>query len=161
MHRTISLTILAQALTFLAPAVIPIIPVAHALVSRDGITGRLPAMGWNSWNEYGCNIREDVFVTVAERLVSLGLKDLGYEYVNIDDCWSDKVRRRDSKTGELLPDYAKFPRGISHVAERVHSLGLKLGIYGDAGTDTCGGYAGSLGFEGLDAATFRRWGVDC
>ena len=103
-----------------------------ALVSPDGI-GRLPAMGWNSWNEYGCNIKEDVFVTVAKQLVALGLKDLGYQYVNIDDCWSDKQRRRNPTTKELIPDGQKFPRGISYVAEQVHSLGLKLGIYSDAG----------------------------
>ena len=132
-----------------------------ALVSRDGRTGRLPAMGWNSWNEYGCRINETVFVTVAKQLVALGLKDLGYEYVNIDDCWSDKQRRRDSNTKELIPDAQKFPQGISHTAELVHSLGLKLGIYSDAGTETCGGYAGSLGYEEIDAATFSKWGIDC
>lgn len=105
---------------------------AAALVSPDG-TGRLPAMGWNSWNEYGCDINEEVFVKVAELMKSLGLKDLGYEYVNIDDCWSDKVKRRDNVTHQLIPDYEKFPKGIRHVADRVHELGLKLGIYGDAG----------------------------
>ncbi|KAK4198279.1 family 27 putative glycoside hydrolase [Triangularia verruculosa] len=132
---------------------------AAALVSPDG-TGRLPAMGWNSWNEYECNISEDVFTTVARQLVDLGLKDLGYEYVNIDDCWSDKELRRNATTNELIPDANKFPRGIVKTAEVVHSLGLKLGIYGDAGTDTCGGYAGSLGYEELDAATFSKWGID-
>lgn len=107
---------------------------AMAIESPDG-TGRLPAMGWNSWNEYGCNINEEVFVEVGELLVSLGLKDLGYEYVNIDDCWSDKVLRRDNSTHKIIVDSEKFPNGISHVAERVHELGLKLGIYSDAGTD--------------------------
>ena len=105
---------------------------AVAFVSPDG-TGRLPAMGWNSWNEYGCNIKEEVFVTVARQLVAFGLKDLGYQYVNIDDCWSDKQRRRDANTKELIPDAQKFPRGIIGTAELVHSLGLKLGIYSDAG----------------------------
>ena len=90
-------------------------------------------MGWNSWNEYGCNITDDVFVTVADLIVSLGLKGLGYEYVNIDDCWSDKINRRDNITQRIIPDSSKFPEGISHVAEEVHSRGLKLGIYGDAG----------------------------
>lgn len=105
---------------------------AGALVSPDG-TGRLPALGWNSWNEYGCDINEGVFVRVAELLNSLGLKDLGYEYVNIDDCWSDKAERRDNVTRKILPDYEKFPQGISHVADQVHALGLKVGIYSDAG----------------------------
>jgi alpha-galactosidase len=103
-----------------------------ALVSPDG-TGRLPAMGWNSWNEYACDINDEVFVTIADLMVDLGLKDAGYEYVNIDDCWSDKVNKRDNDTGRILVDKAKFPQGISHVADEVHARGLKLGIYGDAG----------------------------
>jgi hypothetical protein len=131
-----------------------------ALVSPDG-TGRLPAMGWNSWNEYNCGINETVFLTVGNLLISLGLKDLGYTYVNIDDCWSDKVNQRDISTGKIRPDVAKFPQGIKHTAEEVHKLGLKLGIYSDAGTLTCGGYAGSLNHEAVDAATFAEWGIDC
>lgn len=107
---------------------------AMAIVSPDG-TGRLPTLGWNSWNEYGCDINEEVFVEVGELLVSLGLKDLGYEYVNIDDCWSDEALKRDNVTHKIIPDYKKFPKGISHVSERIHDLGLKLGIYGDAGAD--------------------------
>lgn len=106
-----------------------------ALVSQDG-TGRLPAMGWNSWNEYGCNINESVFIAVGQQLVSLGLSELGYKYVNIDDCWSDKQKRRDQVTKEILPDITKFPQGISHTAEAIHALGLKMGIYGDAGSFT-------------------------
>lgn len=105
---------------------------ANALVSPDG-AGRLPAMGWNSWNEYGCDIHEEVFVTVADLMVDLGLKNAGYNYVNIDDCWSDKVRKRDSVTGRIIVDAVKFPNGISRVADEVHERGLKLGIYGDAG----------------------------
>ena len=105
---------------------------ASALISPDG-TGRLPAMGWSSWNEYEDRINETVFVRVAELLDELGLKDKGYQYVNIDDAWSDKVHTRDNRTKELRPDYSKFPQGIAHTADRVHELGLKLGIYGDAG----------------------------
>lgn len=111
-------------------------PAASAIVSPDG-TGRLPAMGWNSWNEYACDINETVFVQVSELLVSLGLKDLGYEYVNIDDCWSDQVRRRDNVTGRILVDSVKFPNGLKHLSDIVHGLGLKLGIYGDAGECSC------------------------
>lgn len=135
--------------------------VSFALVSRDGHTGRLPAMGWNSWNEYECAINETVFLTVGELLVSLGLKDLGYNYVNIDDCWSDKEKKRDNVTGKILPDYTKFPQGIKHTADEIHKLGLKLGIYSDAGSLTCGGFAGSLGHEELDAKTWAEWGIDC
>lgn len=113
---------------------LPIVAVSlvRALVSPDGV-GRLPAMGWNSWNEYACDINEEVFIDIADLMVDLGLKDVGYEYVNIDDCWSDKVNKRDNVTGRIIVDSAKFPNGISHVADEVHARGLKLGIYGDAG----------------------------
>jgi alpha-galactosidase len=90
-------------------------------------------MGWNSWNEYGCDISESIFLTAASNLVSLGLKDLGYVYVNIDDCWSDKNKKRDSRN-EILPDAGRFPNGISGLATQIHNRGLKLGIYSDAGT---------------------------
>jgi alpha-galactosidase len=132
-----------------------------ALVSPDGVTGRLPAMGWNSWNEYECKINETVFVTTGKLLISLGLKDLGYNYVNIDDCWSNKENQRDNVTGKIQPDYTKFPQGIKHTADEIHKLGLKLGIYSDAGSLTCAGYAGSLGHEVLDAKTWAEWGIDC
>lgn len=134
---------------------------SFALVSQDGVTGRLPAMGWNSWNEYECAINETVFLTVGGLLVSLGLKDLGYTYVNIDDCWSDKEKQRDNSTGKMLPDLKKFPQGIKHTADEIHKLGLKLGIYSDAGSLTCGGFVGSLGHEKLDARTWAEWGIDC
>jgi alpha-galactosidase len=132
-----------------------------ASVAKDGSTGRLPAMGWNSWNEYRCNINETVFLTIGQLLISSGLKDRGYVYVNIDDCWSDKVVQRDNSTGRIRPDLQKFPLGIQHTAEEIHKLGLKLGIYGDAGTLTCGGYAGSLGHEDVDAKAWAEWGIDC
>jgi alpha-galactosidase len=151
---------------------------AHGLVTKDGHTGRLPAMGWNSWNTYGCNINETVFLQVAELMNSLGLKELGYEYVNIDDCWSNKTDQRNIDTQEINPDLEKFPNGMQSMVEKVHSIGLKMGIYGDAGqlanpkskehmltfgtgSQTCGGFAGSLGYEDIDAATFARWGIDC
>ncbi|KAK1637699.1 alpha-galactosidase [Colletotrichum phormii] len=134
---------------------------AAALVSRNGKTGRLPALGWNSWNEYGCDINETVFLTVAQHIVDLGLKDLGYEYVNIDDCWSDKKLRRDNVTKEIIVDKVKFPQGIKHTVDKIQELGLKVGIYSDAGTSACGGFEGSLGFEEIDAATFAKWGIGC
>lgn len=112
--------------------VLGLLTVGDALVSPDGI-GRLPAMGWNSWNEYACNISDDVFLRVADLMVDLGLKDLGYQYVNIDDCWSVKGTTRDNVTQRIVPDPVKFPEGIRHVADEVHARGLKLGIYGDAG----------------------------
>ncbi|RMZ68051.1 alpha-galactosidase [Pyrenophora seminiperda CCB06] len=133
---------------------------SFALVSRDGHTGRLPAMGWNSWNEYACAINETVFLEVGVLLNTLGLAKLGYNYVNIDDCWSNKTHQRDNVTGIIRPDSIKFPNGIKHTADEIHKLGLKLGIYSDAGETTCGGYAGSLEHEALDAKTFADWGID-
>jgi len=104
-----------------------------ALVSTKGSAGRLPALGWSSWNEYGCDINETVFLDTAHLLIDLGLKDLGYEYINIDDWWSDKEKRRDPVTNEIVVDAEKFPNGIDTLADRLHNLGLKIGIYSNAG----------------------------
>jgi alpha-galactosidase len=109
------------------------VPVSVAtLVSPDGV-GKLPALGWNSWNEYGCDMNESVFLRVAELFDELGLKDAGYQYINIDDCWSDNEKRRDNETGKIIVDTKKFPQGISGLADKIHAQGLKLGIYSDAG----------------------------
>jgi len=93
----------------------------------------------------------------ADAFVSEGLKDAGYEYVVIDDCWSEKQR---DKNGKLVPDHWKFPDGIKPVADYVHSKGLKFGMYSCAGTHTCGGHPGSFEHEFDDADTFAEWGVD-
>jgi alpha-galactosidase len=116
-----------------------------------------PPMGFNDWNAFGCGVSEALIEQTADFIVSSGLKQAGYQYVNIDDCWSEKQRGPD---GRLVPDPVKFPDGIKGVADYVHSKGLKLGIYGDAGTATCAGYPGSLGHEVLDAQTWADWGVD-
>jgi alpha-galactosidase len=116
-----------------------------------------PPMGWNDWNAYGCNVSETLVKQTADKIVSSGLAAAGYQYVNIDDCWMQ--RSRDS-AGNLQPDLTKFPDGISGTAAYVHSKGLKLGIYEDAGTATCAGYPGSLGHETQDARSFAAWGVD-
>ncbi|KAF5322055.1 hypothetical protein D9619_001326 [Psilocybe cf. subviscida] len=123
------------------------------------LTGRLPALGWNSWNAYATNIDEAKILAAANQFVSLGLKDAGYEYVNIDDAWSQSSGR-DPTTKRIIPDPTKFPDGISGLATKIHNLGLKIGIYSDAGTFTCAGYPGSLGNEITDATTFSDWGVD-
>ncbi|QDS77633.1 hypothetical protein FKW77_002637 [Venturia effusa] len=147
-------------LTFLA-LLVPLVVSAPApqglLGSLD--VGKLPALGWNSWNAYHEAITEDQFLSAAQKLVQLGLKDAGYVYVNIDDAWSIKDAR-DAKTGRLQPDPAKFPKGIKGTADTVHSMGLKLGIYSSAGTTTCAGYPASLDHEELDAQTWADWGVD-
>jgi alpha-galactosidase len=118
---------------------------------------RTPPMGWNDWNAFGCNVSEALVEQTAQYLVSSGMKAAGYQYVNIDDCWLTSSR---DASGNLVPDPAKFPDGISGTANYVHSLGLKLGIYESAGTATCAGYPGSLGHEQQDANSFASWGVD-
>jgi alpha-galactosidase len=115
-----------------------------------------PPMGWNSWNIYACDITEDLVKEVAKAMVDRGLKDAGYEYVVIDDCWHGE---RDS-LGFITADPIKFPSGIKALADYVHSLGLKFGIYSDAGWTTCGGRPGSRGYEFQDAMKYAEWGVD-
>lgn len=117
-----------------------------------------PPMGWNSWNTFGHDVSESVIRETADVLVSAGLKDCGYEYIVIDDCWSIKDRR--DGNGDLITDPEKFPNGIKALADYVHSKGLKLGIYSDAAEKTCSGYPGSLGFEEQDANLWAAWGID-
>lgn len=116
-----------------------------------------PPMGWNSWNTFTWNINEELIKETADAMVASGLKDAGYEYVVIDDCWS--LRQRD-ENGFLVPDPEKFPGGMKAVADYVHSKGLKFGMYSCDGTHTCAGYPGSFEHEFQDAETFAAWGVD-
>ena len=115
-----------------------------------------PPMGWNSWNKFHCNVSESLIRETADAMVSSGMKDAGYQYVNIDDCWHGT---RDS-LGFIRPDSAHFPSGIKALADYIHSKGLKLGIYSDAGSMTCARRPGSRGYENQDAETYARWGVD-
>ncbi|GFQ03168.1 alpha-galactosidase [Phtheirospermum japonicum] len=115
-------------------------------------------MGWNSWNHFNCMIDENIIKETADALVSTGLAKIGYNYVNIDDCWAEISR--DDK-GALVPKNSSFPSGIKALADYVHSKGLKLGIYSDAGFYTCSKkMPGSLGHEEQDAKTFASWGID-
>lgn len=116
-----------------------------------------PPMGWNSWNTFGEDINEKVVMETADFIVENGLKDCGYEYVIIDDCWS--LRERNEK-GEIVPDPEKFPHGMKYVSDYVHSKGLKFGMYSCAGTLTCARYPGSFDHEFTDARCFAEWGVD-
>ncbi|AKU17455.1 hypothetical protein VV02_19070 [Luteipulveratus mongoliensis] len=117
-----------------------------------------PLMGFNDWNSFGCNVSEKLIKATADLFVTQGYKDAGYNYVNIDDCWMTK--QRDPATNRLVADPVKFPSGMKAVADYVHSKGLKIGIYESAGTKTCAGYPGSLGYESTDAQTFADWGYD-
>ena len=116
-----------------------------------------PPMGWNSWNRFGVKIDEALVVETAEAMVSSGMRDAGYRYVVIDDGWMAPERDRN---GDFVPDPSKFPRGIRALADRIHQLGLKFGIYTDAGTKTCQDLPASLGYEFRDARRFAEWGVD-
>ncbi|HEX5840327.1 MAG TPA: glycoside hydrolase family 27 protein [Anaerolineales bacterium] len=117
-----------------------------------------PPLGWNSWNTFGHAINETIVRETADTLISTGLRDLGYNYIVIDDCWSIKDRR--DGNGDLIPDPEKFPSGMKALAEYVHDRGFKLGIYSDAAEKTCAGYPGSLGFEDQDAKLWASWGID-
>jgi len=118
---------------------------------------RTAPMGWNSWNTFGAKINDELIRQMADRMVEEGYRDAGYEYLVIDDCWSEMER---DENGRLVPDHIKFPNGMKAVADYVHSKGLKFGMYSCAGVRTCAGYPSSYDHEFVDAATFAEWGVD-
>jgi alpha-galactosidase len=123
----------------------------------DNGLARTPPMGWNSWNTFACErINEKVVREIVDQMASNGMREAGYQYVVIDDCWQSG---RD-QSGNIVADSAKFPSGIKALADYVHSKGLKFGIYTDAGTLTCAGRPGSLGHEYQDALQYANWGVD-
>lgn len=121
------------------------------------ILAKTPPMGWNTWNTFGWKINEELVKKAADAFVGSGLKDAGYEYIVIDDCWSLKER---DEEGRLVCDPEKFPGGMKQLADYVHSKGLKFGMYSCAGTHTCAGHPGSFEHEFEDAKTFAEWGVD-
>ena len=124
-----------------------------------------PQMGFNNWNSTHCRdeFNETMIRGIADKFISLGLRDAGYRYVNIDDCWANWQR---DKNGKLEPNPKRFPGGIKALAEYIHQHGLKFGLYSSAGTSTCEplqenrGFPGGLGHEKQDAATFASWDVD-
>lgn len=133
--------------------------------SASTMVAATPPMGWNSWNKFACNgLNETVVKKMADAFVTSGMKDAGYQYVNLDDCW---MSGRDSGTGKIKVNTSKFPSGIKALADYVHEKGLKLGIYSTPNSKTCaglyGGYSGgvgSLGHETTDAQTYAEWGID-
>lgn len=114
-------------------------------------------MGWNSWNRFGAKIDERLVLETAEAMVTSGMRDAGYRYVVIDDGWMAPERDRG---GDFVADPEKFPSGIKALADRIHALDLRFGIYTDAGTKTCQDLPASLGYEFRDARRFAEWGVD-
>jgi alpha-galactosidase len=124
--------------------------------AQKTVLAATPPMGWNSWNKFGCNVNESMIREMADAMVKSGMKDVGYEYIVIDDCW--QVSR--DKEGNIVPDAKHFPSGIKALADYVHSKGLKFGIYSDAGAKTCAGRPGARGYEFQDARQYAAWGVD-
>ncbi len=133
-----------------------VVGLAPAVALENGVA-RTPPMGWNSWNKFACaGINEKVVRETADQMASNGMKEAGYQYVVIDDCW--QVGR--DKIGNIVADPDKFPAGMKATADYVHGKGLKFGIYTDAGTMTCAKRPGSIGHEYQDAQQYANWGVD-
>ncbi len=122
----------------------------------DNGLARTPPMGWNSWNHFGCDVSAKLIKETADAVVASGMRDAGYQYVVIDDCW--QVARE--RSGRIVADSTRFPGGMKPLADYVHSKGLKFGLYTDAGRETCQGRPGTYGSEELDARTYAEWGVD-
>ena len=136
-------------------------PVARAAPGSPALT---PPMGWNSWNSFGCGITEGQVRQAADAMVSSGMRDAGYQYVVVDDCWFDP--QRDAQ-GNLRAHPTKFPSGMKALGDYIHSKGLKYGIYQAPNEKTCAqgvgthpGSTGSKGYEVRDAQSFASWGVD-
>jgi len=123
--------------------------------ASDGLA-LTPPMGWNSWNKFACDVNEDMIRSMADAMVKSGMKDAGYEYINVDDCW--QVSR--DANGNIVADPQRFPHGMKALGDYIHSLGLKFGVYSDAGSKTCAGRPGGLGHEYQDALQYATWGVD-
>ncbi|KAJ3508287.1 hypothetical protein NLJ89_g5844 [Agrocybe chaxingu] len=128
------------------------------VVDTGNGVGRLPFMGYNTWNAYYCNINETLIQETAGYMKLLGLLDVGYNYMNIDDCYSEKKR---SPSGDIVASKEKFPSGMRALTDRLHTMGFKTGIYSDSGWFTCQLYPGSYMNEDRDIKLFREdWGFD-
>ncbi len=157
-------------------AVLGVLTLTLAATVADGIVGprpaqalnngaaRIPPMGWNTWNTFGCNINETLIRQMADAIVNNGLRDLGYKYVVVDDCWFNP--NRDAQ-GNLQAHPQRFPSGMKALGDYLHSRGLLFGIYQGPLDRTCAQYfgafpgsTGSLGHESQDARQFAAWGVD-
>lgn len=127
------------------------------LTVSSNLTMPTPLMGWISWNVVQSAISNSVIETVADAMVSSGLRDAGYNYIIIDDLWHASSRAAD---GKPVADPAKFPKGMKAASDYTHERGIKFGIYSDAANRTCAGAFGSYGYEEIDARQYAEWGVD-
>jgi alpha-galactosidase len=135
---------------------IVLLPLASAPARAGDSLALTPPMGWNSWNKFGCDVSEKLMKETADAMVTTGMKEAGYQYLVIDDCW--QVRRDDK--GRIVPDPVRFPSGMKALADYVHARGLRFGLYSDAGTGTCQKRPGSKDHEEVDARSYAEWGVD-
>lgn len=119
-----------------------------------------PPMGWSSWNTFACAIKATDVIKTADALVSSGMRDAGYTYVNIDDCWQDANRDQIGNVQVSTTFLSGYDGTMQTLVDYVHSQGLKLGLYSDRGTATCGGRAGAQGYERTDAQQYAAWGID-
>ncbi|MFC9916525.1 glycoside hydrolase family 27 protein [Streptomyces sp. NPDC127197] len=160
-HRRLLRLLTATALTLTATVTASVGTTAEAAPGSPALT---PPLGWNSWNSFGCGITEAQVREAADAMVSSGMRDAGYRYVVVDDCWFDPQR---DAAGNLRANPTKFPSGMKALGDYIHSKGLKFGIYQAPNEKTCAqgvgtypGSTGSKGHEAQDAATFASWGVD-
>lgn len=138
----------------------------YARVLENGLV-RTPPMGWMSWGYYMCGadceqnpdkcLDEKLILSVADTFYNEGYQEAGFEYIIIDDCWSEHHRDRD---GRLVPDRLRFPNGMKYISDYIHSRNLKFGMYTNVADVTCMRYQGSKGHFKVDADTFAQWGVD-
>ncbi|GAB1818830.1 glycoside hydrolase family 27 protein [Herbidospora sp. RD11066] len=152
-----------RALLALTVLAVTFTPMTQAQALNNGV-GRTPPMGWNTWNTFGCSINETLIKQTTDAMVANGMRDLGYQYVVVDDCWMDQ--NRDS-SGNLQPNLSRFPSGMKALGDYIHARGMKFGIYQAPLDRTCAQYfgaypgaTGSLGHEAQDARQFAAWGVD-
>ena len=140
--------------------VVPMVTMAQAPSASKAkhaaapILAATPPMGWNSWNFFARNVNDQDIRNAADQMVSTGMKDAGYIYINIDDTWEG-----DRDASGVLHTNSKFP-DMKALADYVHSKGLKLGIYSGPGTKTCAGFAASMDHEAQDAQLYASWGID-
>lgn len=133
-----------------------LIAAADYALALDGPVGRLPAMGYNSFNAFQCTYNASLLEAQAKVLHERGLVEAGYKILTLDDCYALKER---NSTGHLVDDLAKFPEGIAAFSKRVDTFGMRLAAYGDNGYKTCGGHPGSYGHEIQDLETWYSWGM--
>jgi alpha-galactosidase len=130
---------------------------SNAITNASNGLAKTPPMGWNSWNTFRGGVSNALLRQIADAMVTNGMRDAGYQYVNIDDGWASPKR----VDGHLQPDPVKFPNGFKPLTDYLHARGFKFGIYADRGKSTCVAHSpGSYGHEITDANDFAAWGVD-